>query len=70
MSLDYLTAKETGEKWGITARRVAYLCENGRVPGALKKGYVWLIPNDADKPADGRVNNRRRPKKELPAREE
>lgn len=67
MSLDYLTAKETAEKWDITPRRVGYLCETGRVFGALKKGNVWLIPRNAAKPADGRVNNRRQPKKEIPS---
>jgi hypothetical protein len=64
MGLDYLTAIETGEKWDITPRRVTYFCEGGRIPGALKRGNLWLIPKDAEKPADGRVNNRRQPKKE------
>jgi hypothetical protein len=63
MGLDYLTAKETAEKWDITPRRVAYFCEGGRIPGAFKLGNLWLIPKDAEKPADGRVNNRRQPKK-------
>jgi hypothetical protein len=64
MGLDYLTAIETAEKWDITPRRVTYFCEDGRIPGALKLGNLWLIPKDAEKPADGRVNNRRQPKKE------
>ena len=63
MSLDYLSAKEAALKWDISARRVAYLCENGRVSGAIKKANVWLIPADAPKPPDGRVNNRRQPRK-------
>jgi len=53
--LNYLTAKEISEIWGITPRRVAFLCENGRVPGAERKGYVWLIPADSPKPIDGRT---------------
>ena len=64
MGMNYLTAKETGEKWGLTSRRVAYLCEEGRVAGAMKKANVWLIPHDTAKPSDGRVNNRRQLKKE------
>jgi len=32
----------------------------GRVPGAVKIGNLWLIPKEAVKPPDGRVNNRRR----------
>jgi hypothetical protein len=54
MGLEYLTAKEAGKKWGITARMAAYHCEAGRIPGAIKKGNLWLVPNDAIKPADKR----------------
>ena len=52
--MDYLTAKETGKKWGITARMVNYYCVTERIPGAEKKGDLWLIPIDANKPFDGR----------------
>jgi hypothetical protein len=53
--LEYLTAKEAGQKWGITARMVNYHCTAGRIPGALKKADLWLIPADAEKPVDGRT---------------
>jgi len=52
--MDYLTVKEAGEKWGITGRMVTYYCEAGRIDGAVKKGNLWLIPADAEKPADER----------------
>ncbi len=52
--MDYLTVKEAGSKWGVTSRMATYYCEQGRIPGALKKGNLWLIPKDAEKPADGR----------------
>ena len=64
MSLEYMTAKEIAAKWNITPRRVAYLCETARIPGAVRPARDWFIPRDAEKPADGRVNNRRQPKKE------
>lgn len=35
--MEYLTTVEMSEKWGITARRIAYLCKEGRVFGVLKK---------------------------------
>jgi hypothetical protein len=53
--LDYLTVKEAGEKWGITARMVTYYCVDGRIKGAEKKGNLWLVPIDAEKPIDGRM---------------
>ncbi len=52
--MELLTTKEISEKWNISARRVAVLCEEGRIEGAAKKGKTWLIPSDASKPEDGR----------------
>lgn len=52
--MDYLSAKEAAEKWNISRRRVQILCEEGRIPGAFKLSDVWIIPKDAEKPADRR----------------
>lgn len=52
--MEFLTTKEISEQWNISARRVAILCEEGRLAGAVKKGKTWLIPYDAEKPEDGR----------------
>lgn len=52
--MEYMTLKETGEKWGVSARRVNYYCAAGRIPGAVKMATIWLIPKTAKKPADGR----------------
>lgn len=56
--MDYLTTTEMSEKWGITSRRIAILCEQGRIVGVVKKGKTWLIPYNSQKPSDGRKNNR------------
>ena len=60
---DYITIKEAAEKWGVSTRAITYHVVAGRIPGVIKKASVWLIPVDAQKPADGRKNNRRQPKK-------
>lgn len=52
--MDYLSAKEVAVKWDITRRRVQVLCEEGRIQGAFKVSEVWVIPKDAEKPADKR----------------
>ena len=52
--MDYMTTSEAAEKWNISRRRVTVLCSTGRIPGALQKGGVWLIPQKAKKPEDGR----------------
>ena len=54
--MNYLTTLEMSQKWGISARRIALLCEQQRIDGAVKKGKTWLIPADATKPADKRKN--------------
>ena len=52
---DYLTIKETAEKWGLTTRRVQKKCSEGRIIGAMKFGRDWAIPKDAKRPEDGRI---------------
>lgn len=52
--MEYLTVKELGDKWGITSRMVNVYCSKGRIPGAIKKGNLWLVPSDAVKPEDQR----------------
>jgi hypothetical protein len=51
----YTTIKEIAEQWGITPRRVQVLCNNGKIPGAVKFGRDWAVPRNAEKPEDGRV---------------
>ena len=53
--MDYMTLKETAEKWGVAPRRVNYYCAGERVPGAVKMAGVWLLPKTAEKPIDGRT---------------
>jgi hypothetical protein len=33
---DYLTVKETGEKWCISSRMVALYCVDGKIKGTVK----------------------------------
>ena len=55
--MEYLTSVEMSEKWNITSRRISVLCSQGRIEGVIKKGKTWLIPSDAEKPADARVKS-------------
>ena len=52
--MEFLTTNEISHIWNISARRVAILCEDGRLTGAVKKGKTWLIPSNTKKPNDGR----------------
>lgn len=52
--MDYMTLKEASKKWGVIPRWINYYCATGRIPGAVKMATIWLVPKDADKPADRR----------------
>lgn len=51
---DYSTVKEMAERWKITTRMVIHYCDRNLIPGAVKKGTVWLIPTMSSKPEDRR----------------
>lgn len=52
--MDFLTTTEMAKQWNISRRRIATLCRDGRIAGAVLKGRTWLIPEGAEKPADPR----------------
>jgi hypothetical protein len=54
MELEWITAQQAADKWGITVRRVQALCNNSQINGVVRLGKAWLIPKDAPKPPDGR----------------
>ena len=53
--MEYMTALETAEKWGVSLRHVQALCQKGRIVGAQRRGRDWMIPSEASRPADGRT---------------
>jgi len=55
--VNYISTTEAGQKWGISKRRVIVLCKENRVPGAQMAGRSWIIPEDAEKPADARIKS-------------
>ena len=57
--MEYLTVRETAEKWNLSVRMVQQLCTAGRIPGAAKFGKSWAIPANAEKPSDPRSARKR-----------
>lgn len=53
--LSFMSAKEAAEKWDISQRRVAILCSENRIDGAMMVGNMWIIPSNAEKPIDKRT---------------
>lgn len=57
------TCSEKALEWNVTPRTVNAMCKNGRVQGAVKEKRTWLIPDDAEKPLDGRISTGKYSKK-------
>ena len=52
--MNFVPSSVKAEDWGISQRRVAIFCKEGRVPGAELIGNRWFLPIDAEKPGDPR----------------
>ncbi|MBR7132568.1 MAG: Fic family protein [Clostridia bacterium] len=52
--MNYIKVSEAAQKWGISARRARILCAEGKVEGVIRKGNLYMVPENAIKPLDGR----------------
>ena len=55
--MEYIDVRRAADMWQMTERRVTLLCRENRIPGAKKEGKLWLIPDDSEKPIDGRTKS-------------
>lgn len=60
--MEYIKVSEAALKWDLSARRVRVLCEEGRIEGVVRKGKLYMIPVNAQKPQDGRSTAKSRMK--------
>ena len=51
---EYMTVQEAAKKWNLSERRVQKLCAENRIAGVVHLSRIWLIPQNAHKPVDGR----------------
>lgn len=58
--MGYLTTTEMSEKWNISPRRIGILCNENRIEGVIKKGKMWLIPEESIKPEDNRYKSNKK----------
>ena len=45
--MEYLSTRETAEKWGVSMTMIRRYCTQGRIPGAVYRDGIWRIPEDA-----------------------
>ena len=55
--MKYLSVAQTAERWSISTRRIQILCNEERIPGAVRIGRSGAIPDDEPKPADARIKS-------------
>lgn len=55
--MEFMTVKQTAEKWGLSERRLQTICNEGMIPGVVKISRAWAIPMDADKPVDKSIKS-------------
>ena len=55
--MEYIKVSQAAEKWGISSRRVRILCAEGKIDGVIRKGKLYMIPENAIKPRDGRFSS-------------
>ena len=53
--VEYMDVHQAAERWQVPERKVTALCREGRIPGARKSGKLWLLPERALRPLDGRT---------------
>lgn len=58
--MDIMSVKEASERWNISERWIQKLCEEGRSEGVRRFSWSWMIPKEAQKPADLRKNRKGR----------
>ena len=54
--MEYIKVSIAAQKWGISPRRVRVLCAEGKIEGVIRKGKLYMIPETAEKPVDGRLS--------------
>lgn len=45
--MEYLSCSDASKTMGFSVRRIQQMCKNGELPGAIKEGRKWLIPDEA-----------------------
>ena len=40
----YISSSEAAERNQVTVRRIQQMCKNGEIPGAVREGKSWMIP--------------------------
>lgn len=62
--MEYKSTRETAKLWNVSPQRVVKFASEGRIKDAILVGKTWLIPADAEKPADKRFHTNKKTESE------
>lgn len=48
--MKYISVGDAAKKWNVSERSARDYCLNARIPGVIREGKSWKIPEDARKP--------------------
>lgn len=48
--MKYISVGDAAKKWNVSERSARVICLNARIPGVIREGKSWKIPEDARKP--------------------
>ncbi len=55
--MQYISISEAARRWGVTARRVQDMCRSGVIKDAVRFGRAWMLPENTQRPPDGRTRD-------------
>lgn len=64
--MKFLTCTEASVQMGISVRRIQQMCKAGGIPGAIKQGRVWMVPESAIPYISVRAPGSQKKKRPLP----
>lgn len=56
--MNYRSSSEISKEYGTSIRRIQQMCKEGKIPGAIKSGHSWLIP---DNTLNYKLNKQKKP---------
>ena len=59
--MDYMTVNQAAKKWDVSSRWVQALLKSNRINEAVRLSRDWMIPANAQKPGDPRLEKKRPP---------
>lgn len=55
--MNYCSVTEMAERWHQTPRSIQKYCAQGQIPGAVRFGRAWMLPENTEKPGNQQLSS-------------